>query len=72
MQKSQFTIFLISSAILILLDLSVNEAFAYLDPSSGSLVVQMILGALVGIGVTMKIYWYKIKEKLGRIKNKTN
>ena len=72
MQKSHFTIFLISSAILILLDLSVREAFAYLDPSSGSLVVQMILGALVGIGVTLKIYWYKIKERLGRIKNKTN
>lgn len=72
MQKTHFTIFLISTAILILFDLSVSEAFAYLDPSSGSLVVQMILGALVGIGVTLKIYWYKIKERLGRIKNKTN
>ena len=48
--------------------MAISDAYAYLDPASGSLFIQIILGALVGVGVTLKIYWYKIKEKL--LKNK--
>jgi len=42
----------------------VFDAFAYIDPGTGSIVIQAIIGALVGVGITLKIYWYKIKEKL--------
>ena len=41
----------------------VSDAFAYIDPGSGSLVIQIIIGALVGVGITIKLYWYKLKEK---------
>ena len=61
--KYNFSIFLIFSVFTILIDLSVKDAYAYLDPSSGTLAIQMILGTLVGVGITLKIYWYKIKEK---------
>lgn len=44
----------------------VTEAYAYLDPGSGSVIIQMLIGALAGIGITLKIYWHKIKEKLVR------
>ena len=40
------------------------DAYAYLDPGTGSVVIQAIIGALVGVGITLKIYWFKIKEKL--------
>ena len=42
----------------------VLDAFAYIDPGTGSIVIQAMIGALVGVGITLKIYWYKIKEKL--------
>ena len=42
----------------------VLDAFAYIDPGTGSIVIQAVIGALVGVGITLKIYWYKIKEKL--------
>ena len=29
----------------------VSNAYAYIDPGSGSLILQMILGALVGVGI---------------------
>jgi hypothetical protein len=48
--------------------LFVPDAFAYIDPGSGSLVIQIIVGALVGAGITIKIYWYKLKEKFIRSK----
>ena len=66
--KYNFSIFLIFSVFTILIDLSVKDAYAYLDPSSGTLAIQMILGTLVGVGITLKIYWYKIKEKIKRNK----
>ncbi len=38
---------------------------AYLDPGSGSFVVQALIAALAGIGVTARLYWTKIKSMLG-------
>ena len=42
----------------------VSNAYAYLDPGAGSVVIQAIVGALVGVGITLKLYWAKIKFKL--------
>lgn len=36
-------------------------AYGYIDPGTGSLIIQSIIGAIAAIGVTMKIYWHKIK-----------
>ena len=47
----------------------VLDAFAYIDPGTGSIVIQAMIGALVGVGITLKIYWYKIKEKLFKKNN---
>ena len=46
-----------------------QDAYAYIDAGSGSVVIQVIIGALVGVGVTLKMYWYKLKEKFsGKLK----
>jgi amino acid permease len=37
------------------------KAFAYLDPSTGSMVVSAIVGILASIALALKTYWYKIK-----------
>ena len=47
-----------------------QNAFAYIDPGSGSIIIQAIVGALVGFGIAIKIYWYKLKEKFSRVKSK--
>jgi len=44
----------------------VSDAYAYLDPASGSIIIQVLIGALAGIGITLKVYWHKIKEKFIR------
>ena len=33
----------------------------YLDPGTGSLITQLLLAGLLGIGVAFRIYWDKIK-----------
>jgi hypothetical protein len=37
-----------------------NKVYAYIDPSSGSLALQVLLGLLVGGLVSVKIFWSKI------------
>ncbi len=35
--------------------------FFYLDPGSGSLLVQLILAAVLGAGVAIRVFWKRIK-----------
>ena len=41
----------------------ISDAYAYLDPGTGSVIIQAIIGALVGVGIAVKIYWIKLKYK---------
>ncbi len=35
-------------------------AYAYLDAGTGSMLLQLFLGGLAGIGVIAKLYWHRI------------
>lgn len=43
----------------------------YLDPGSGSFLLQLLIAALLGIGVAIRASWTKIKGWFG-IKSKTD
>jgi len=52
-----------------------NKAFAYLDPGTGSIILQGILGAIAAGATYCSIYWQKIKNffnKKDKEKNKKN
>ena len=34
--------------------------FAYLDPGSGSMLVQLLVGGVAAVAVTAKLYWHRI------------
>jgi len=38
----------------------------YLDPGSGSLIIQLLLGALLAIGLGVRIFWSRIKRLFSR------
>jgi len=42
-----------------------TDAMAYLDPGTGSALLQGILGAIAAIGVVLKLYWHRILRMLG-------
>ncbi len=48
--------------------LFVSDAYAYIDPASGSMFIQVIIGALVGVGITLKVYWAKIRFKFSMMR----
>jgi len=33
----------------------------YLDPGSGSFIIQLVIAAALGVGVAARMYWTKIK-----------
>jgi len=41
-----------------------GPAQAYLDPGTGSYLLQILLAAILGVGVAVKLYWQKIKSLL--------
>lgn len=41
-----------------------TEAQAYLDPSTGSMILSAIVGIFATIGLAVKTYWYKLKNLL--------
>lgn len=39
-----------------------QPAFAYLDPGTGSILLQGIIAGVAGVLVVLKLYWYRIKN----------
>ena len=52
----------------ILLLSSAQPAFAYLDPGTGSMLLQVILGGIAAVGVALKLFWHKIRIAVGMSK----
>jgi hypothetical protein len=38
--------------------------FAYLDPGTGSMLVQLLVGGLAAVGVAMRLYWRRLLRLL--------
>lgn len=42
-----------------------RSAFAYLDPGTGSILLQALLGGVAGGLVILRLYWTRVKEFFG-------
>ena len=47
-----------------------TEAHAYLDPGTGSIIIQAILGAIAAFFTSIAIYWDKAKNFFKKITKK--
>ncbi len=54
----------------VLLLIFITDAHAYLDPGTGSMLLQVVLGGIAAIGVAIKLYWHKFRIFLGMGKKK--
>jgi hypothetical protein len=44
----------------------VQTVYAYLDPGSGSVILQVVLGGVAAAAVTARIYWKRISSRFRR------
>ena len=42
-----------------------SSTHAYLDPGTGSMMLQVILGGIAAVGVAIKLYWHKLRVAIG-------
>jgi len=35
------------------------EVWAYLDPGTGSMILQLLLGGIAGVAIILKLYWQR-------------
>ncbi|RPJ72173.1 MAG: hypothetical protein EHM24_00120 [Acidobacteria bacterium] len=60
---AQTRILVLAAAILLVWD---ARAEAYLDPGSGSMLVQLLLGGVAGLAVLLNLFWKRLLERFGR------
>jgi hypothetical protein len=60
----------ILAMLLIFIVITEENAFAYLDPGTGSFVLQMLIAGVLGGLFVIKTYWRKIKFFIKKIFNK--
>ena len=46
---------------------SISKAHAYLDPGTGSIILQAILGFIAAAAATISIYWEKFKSIINKV-----
>jgi len=51
---------------LLLNGFSLIKISGYIDPGSATAIMAMIIGAVAGAGMTLKLYWFKIKQKISK------
>jgi len=72
-KKRNLILILVSITVFVLL--SGIPAYAYLDPGSGSMLLQLLLGGGAALVVILKLYWnrfaslFRIGEKKRKIQN---
>ena len=55
---------MLESVLLALNLVFLDDISNYIDPNAGSAIAAAIIGALAGLGITLKLYWEKLKFKL--------
>jgi hypothetical protein len=43
-----------------------TEVHAYVDPGSGSMFLQFLLGGMAGLGLVLRVTWKSLRNKFGR------
>ena len=49
-------------AVIVLLLLPARDAYAYLDPGTGSFLLQAVIAVVMGALLTLKLYWHRLKS----------
>lgn len=55
--------------VVLILTLLAVPAHAYLDPASGSMFLQLLLGGVAGVALAIKLYWHKLLGLFGAKKH---
>ncbi len=64
MKLNEFSGMLLLSAIILFATGAVSPALAYLDPGTGGMLLQLLLGGFAAAFVILKLYWQQFKQRV--------
>lgn len=67
-KKKEPILILVSITVFCFLLVSTIPAYAYLDPGSGSMLLQVLLGGVAALAVILKFYWNRLLSLFRRDK----
>jgi len=56
----------LSAAALFVSLLCTAPAFAYLDPGTGSMIIQAVIAAFAAVGVSLGLFWKRLRAFFGK------
>jgi hypothetical protein len=42
-----------------------TPVYAYVDPSSGGMLIQLLFGGVAGIAILIRLFWHRLKTRAG-------
>ena len=69
MKRSKITIQIIL-AVIFLCIITVQRTYAYLNPGTGSMVIQILVASFIGAIYMIKIFWKRVKSFIQRLLGK--
>ncbi len=60
------------AAVLFLFLALTTPSYGYIDPGTGSYVIQILIGAFVAVSLGIRIFWRRILDFFGKIFSKKN
>ncbi len=57
--------FFSAALVVLLLLLAIRPAHAYLDPATGSMILQVLVAAIAAAAITIKAFWHRIRGFFG-------
>ena len=64
--KTQLKVIILLTALFLQI-IFTNPAHAYIDPGTGSMIVQAVLAAVAAVSVSIGIFWRRIRPFLDRL-----
>ena len=52
-----------SASLAVVVFLVATPAYAYIDPGSGSMLVQLLTGGVAGVLILLRLYWRRLKDR---------
>ncbi|MBA3324481.1 MAG: hypothetical protein H0T41_04150 [Rhodobacteraceae bacterium] len=65
MQSSRLSFAVPFAGAVLFYGLSTTPAHAYLDPGTGSMILQVLLGGVAGVALAGKLYWHRLLTMVG-------
>ncbi len=51
---------------------TLGAVMAYLDPGTGSILIQLLIAGLLAVGVVLRVFWGRISKLFGKSKPNTS